>query len=269
MNRYLIILLLGVIMTTSCSQYQEVLKSEELQPKLDMIDTLYAKKKYKKTLSLFEQIIPQVRGTDKAEKWSFKYANVHYALGNFFRSAYQFERFVESHPRSPKREEALFKSAKSNYYLSPKYSLDQEDTFTALRKLQTYIDFYPDGEYADEANKLTAELRDKLDRKDYEIAKGFHHREFYPQAAEAFETYIISHPGSQYLDDAHFYLAHSQYEYAINSVYDKIKERLAEAAETLNLLQNRYPDSEYTDDAEELRRKIEEGMNTDFTTTRI
>jgi outer membrane protein assembly factor BamD len=263
--RRLFIFFLVVTVFASCSEYQKVLKSEELEPKLVMIDTLIARGKYKKTLSLFEQVVPQIRGTDRAAQISFQYATIKYELGDYLTSAYQFERFVESHPRSEKREEALFKAAKSHYLMSPVFSLDQEDTYKALAQLQTYIDFYPDGKFLEEANQLTAQLRQKLDLKAYDIAKGYHHREFYPQAIEAFTNFLQEHPGSEYRDDAQYYMAESQYLYAINSIYDKIKPRLAEAKVFALGLIEKFPESEHLEKANKLLEDIEAAKQINYT----
>ena len=40
-------------------------------------------------------------------------------------AAYQFENFIKSFPKSDRIQESAFKAAKSYYYQSPTYSLDQ------------------------------------------------------------------------------------------------------------------------------------------------
>ena len=67
---------------------------------------------------------------------------------------WQFENFIKSYPKSDRIVEAQFKEAKSFYYQSPNYSLDQEDTFIAIEKLQVFINNYPNSEFSKEVNSL-------------------------------------------------------------------------------------------------------------------
>ncbi|PQJ13909.1 outer membrane protein assembly factor BamD [Nonlabens tegetincola] len=247
------------LVLVSCGPYQKALKSDDPNVKVSMIDTLMKKEKYSKSIDLFEQIIPLYRGTDSAAPMAIKYAKALYGDRRYLSSAYQFERFVTSHPLDNNVEEAIFLGAKSYYHMSPVYSKDQSETNTALVKLQDYINAYPEGKYNEEANVLVAELREKLDRKAYEIAKQYHHRGgIYIKAAIAgFENFIIDHPGSNYLDDAHYYLFESQYIYAVNSFENLIPERLALAKKYYNNFARRFPNSEYKEDAQEIMAEIE------------
>ena len=47
--------------------------------------------------------------------------------------------------------------AKSYYMLSPLYTLDQDDTFTGIDKLQVFINRFPNSEYVVEALELMEE----------------------------------------------------------------------------------------------------------------
>ena len=258
------LLLLSIIATLifACSPYQKALKSEDTMVKVRMIDTLMKKEKYGKAITLFDQIKNKYRGTDSAADMALKYAEALYKDRTYILSANQYERFTTSHPRHPQRDMAAFMAAKSHYQMSEVYSKDQRDTQIALAKLQDYINVYPDGEYVEEANTLVDELRTKLDKKAYEIAKNHHlraphNRAGYTAAITSFENFIIEHPGSIYQDDAHFYLLDSQYELAINSFPELIPERLELAKKYYNTFARRFPNSEYMEDANEILEKIE------------
>lgn len=231
-------------------------KSTDNEVKLAMIDTLLKREKYSKAVNLFDQIIPQYRGTDKAEALSIKYAKALYETRDYPNSAYQYERFVQSHPASDNREYAAFMGAKSHYHMSAVYSKSQVNTDRALAKLQDYINLYPDGEYAEQANGLVSELRYKLDRKAYEIAKNYHHRNRYIPAIKSFENFIVQHPGSEFMDDAQFYLIDSQYLYALKSRNELVPERLELATKYYNTFVSRFPTSEYREDADEIMENI-------------
>ncbi|WP_024770499.1 outer membrane protein assembly factor BamD [Aquimarina macrocephali] len=253
----LLYLLVCVLFLGSCSEYQKVLRGEDLAAKYKTAEGLYKEGKYKKALKLFEQIVPQYRGKPQAERIMFYYADTYYQLEDFYLAGYQFERFTKSYPKSQKREEAFYKGAKSYYDLSPRYSLDQEDTDKALEKLQAYINAYPESENLKEANKLVAELRDKKERKAYEVAKRYHHRENYKVAISAFDNYLIDHPGSPYREKVLYYKLESEYLLAIGSYESLVRERLEAAQGYYNSYKKYYKtEGEYLEKAEELGEDI-------------
>ena len=173
--RNITFVLLFALSLGACSEYQKVLKEDDIKAKYVMADSLYnqgkkqgKKGKLKKSLRLLDQIVPQYRGKPQGERLAYIYADTYYQLGSYFDSGYQFERFTKAYPRSEKAEEAYYKGAESYYEVSPRYSLDQTETHKAIDKFQQYISRYPDGEYIGEANELVGDLRDKLDKKQSE-----------------------------------------------------------------------------------------------------
>ncbi len=254
--RRVFFLLTIVLFFASCSEYQKVLKDEKVSPKYKMAETLYKEGKYKKALRLFEQIVPQFRGKPQAERVMYYYADTYYQLEDYYLAGYQYERFAKSFPKSDKAQEASYKVAKSFYQLSPRYSLDQKETDEAIEKLQTYINAYPESEHLEEANTLVAELRNKKERKAYEIAKQYHHRENYKVAISIFDNYLIDYPGSIFREKVLYYKLESQYLLAIGSYETLVKERLETANTFYNNYKKYYKEGEYTDDAQEIAEDI-------------
>ncbi|HET8886963.1 MAG TPA: outer membrane protein assembly factor BamD [Salinimicrobium sp.] len=251
-----ILLICVLLIAASCSEYQKVLKKDDVAAKYALGEKFYnegveeeSNGKLKKALKLFEQIVPSYRGKPQAQKLMFMYANTYYLLGDFYISSYQFERFVQLYPSSDKLEEAFFKSAKSYYEESPRYTLDQTDTKKAIDKLQAYINRFPEGENIKQANELLIELRTKLDKKAYEIAKQYHHTEDYKAAIEAFENFILEYPGSPFRERAYYYKFDAAYELAINSIASKTQERLDAAEDYYNNYIKYYPEGEFAEQA--------------------
>ena len=254
-----LVLIAALILIVACSPYQNALKSEDNMVKVAMIDTMMSKGKYGKSLALFDQVKNAYRGTDSAAPMALKYGEALYKNRDFLLSANQYERFTTSHPTHPEREMAAYMSARSYYEESTNYiySKDQGATKFALAKLQDYINMYPQGEYLEEANTMVSELRTKLDKKDFEIARNYHHRTRYIPAIASFENFIIEHPGSEYQDDAHFYILDSEYQYAMLSQESKVAERLAIAKNYYDTFARRFPNSEYMEDANKILKEIE------------
>lgn len=263
-----IIFLLSILfLATSCGEYQKVLKGEDVGKKYATAEQLYeeaeagegnAKRKYKKALRLFEQIVPEYRGRPQAQKLMFIYANTYYQLGDYFLSGYQFERFAESYPDSERVEEGAYKGAKSYYFLSPRYSLDQTETQQALDKMQLFINRYPQTEHLQEANEIVTELRVKLERKAYEVAKQYHHTEDFRAAMTSFNNFLLDHPGSPFREQAYFYRFDSAYIYAVNSYQFVMDERLETARSYFEDYARYYPEGDFITQAREALAEIEE-----------
>ncbi|WP_432411457.1 outer membrane protein assembly factor BamD [Rasiella sp. SM2506] len=255
--------LLAAVSLGSCSDYQKLLRSEDTAAKYAGADSLYNAGKYKKALKLMEQIVPAYRGKPQAERLMFIYANTFYELEDFYLAGYQFDRFETSFPQSDSVEVAAYKSAKSYYQLSPRFSLDQKDTRTALEKMQKYINNYPDSEYRLETNVLVKELREKLEKKDFEVAMQYlniaDYLGSYIPAIEAFENFIVDHPGSAYKKEAYYGRLEAAYKRAITGVPSLVQERLITAQGYYNSFQKYYKNdtSEIKIKADEIAREIE------------
>ena len=246
-------LLVVIIMLSSCSAYQDVLKEDDIAAKYAFADSLYKIGKYKKASRLWEQITPLYRGRPQAERVSFLDADTYYQLGDYYTSGYLFDRFVSSFPNSTKKEEAAFKSAKSYFERSPRYNLDQGDTYVATGKLQEFISSYPESEKIPEVNEMATVLRTKIERKAYEIAKGYNKigasRGTFPNAIKAFDNFLQDYPGSKYREDALYWRFNSAYQLAVGSIEVRKKQRLEAAKEAYETLDKYFPQGKYSEEA--------------------
>ena len=248
-------LITGIVISalfSSCSEYQKVLKEDDTKKKYEMAEALYNEGDYKRAIRLYDQIVPNYIGKPQGERVIYFYADSYYQEEQYYQSAYQFERFSSSYPRSEKAEEASFLGAKSEYLTSPKYSLDQSDTNEAIDRLQAFINTYPESAYLEEANGMVQELRAKLDKKSFEIAKQYNTVSDYFASIKSFELFLKDNPGSEYREDALFYKFTAEYNLAINSIYSKREERLNDALTTYNLLKKDYEGGAYMEKADDM-----------------
>lgn len=253
---FLLVSIVFSLFFVSCGEYQKVLKEDDVSKKYDLAERLYNEGDYRRALRLFEQIVPKFIGKPQGERVIYFYADSYYKLEDYYLAGYQFERFSKSYPRSDKAEEAAFLGAKSYYYLSPKYSIDQTETTKAIDKLQNYINAYPDSERLAEANALVKELRNKLERKAFEIAKQYDKIKDYYAAIKSFDLFLSDYPGTPYREDAMFYKFDSMFKLAINSVESKKETRLNEAKEAYATLKKSFPESKYLEESTKMLESI-------------
>lgn len=254
--------LVGFLMISSCSDYQKVLKNEDVKAKYEMAQLLYEQEDYKRASRLYEQILPRYRGKPQGERITFFYANSLLKTKDYFLAAYQFETFQKAFPKSDKVAEALYNEAYCYFVESTVFSLDQSSTVQALDKLQEFINRYPESELMPEANNMAQELQYKLEKKAFEIAKQYNTIRDYKSAIIVLDDFISDYPGTPYREDALFYLFDSSYELAINSVDSKMLERLNDAKKLYNELIEVYPESKYIGKSNKLNESIDSKIST-------
>jgi outer membrane protein assembly factor BamD len=225
---------------------------------------MYDKGKYDKAIRLFEQLAPSYRGKPQAEKMFYMFAQSYYKTNQFYLAGYQFESFASSYPKSEKVQEAAFLGAKSYSKLSPVYSLDQTDTYKGIDKLQSFIDRFPNSEYLADANILVKELQEKLERKAFENAKGYHtvgeFNRSYGPAIVALDNFIIDFPGTPYKEQALYYKFDSAFLQAMNSIESKRQERLFAAKNAHASLLKFNPNTEYKAEVDQKLATIEKEL---------
>ncbi len=253
----IISVLLVVFFFYSCSEYQKALKTEDPAVKFEVATKLYDAGKYKKAIRIFEQLAPTYRGKPAGEKLFYMYSMACYKTKQYVLASYQFDSFASGYPKSEKAEECAFLGANSYAMLSPRYSLDQTETFKALEKIQGFIDRYPSSQYSDEANTIYKNLTGKIEKKVYENAFEYKKISNYKSAIIAFENFIVDYPGTPYKESALFYRFDSAYLLAINSVPSKMQERLTVAKTFYGNLMKFKADTQYKKKADEMLAEID------------
>ncbi len=259
MKRF-IVLFTVLILFSSCSEYQKAMKSEDVAYKFDVATKLYDKGDLGRAILLIEQIAPAFKGKPQAEKLFYMYSQSLYKTEQYGLAAFQFESFSSSYPKSEKAEEAFYLAAKCYANISPKYSLDQADTNMALTKMQEYIDRYPDSQNLIEANEITSNLRNKLERKAFENAKQFNTISDYKASIIALDNFISDFPGTPFKEEALYVKYDSAYLLAMNSVQNKMEERLNNAKVAYEKLIKFKSDTKYKNKADKMLASIDKEL---------
>jgi len=247
----------------SCGEYQKVLNKGTSEEQYKMAVKMYETKKYSKALRLFEKITPAYRGKPQMERIQFMVAQSNYNEKNYSISGYYFDRFTKNYPKSSKLEEAAFLSAHSYKLASPIYSLDPTDVNKALESFQSFINTYPNSSKIDEANKHYKELRYKLQKKYFEIAKTYYKTADYDlrnynAAIQAFDNLLSDYLGSEFKEEALYYRLKAAHDYVLKS-YDRRKpERIRDAIDAYQKLKRNFPESRFMEDSDKMLATLKE-----------
>ncbi|HRB87241.1 MAG TPA: outer membrane protein assembly factor BamD, partial [Bacteroidia bacterium] len=158
-NRLSVYFLLMALLLTlgSCSKFNRIRKSGDMNMKYDAAVKYFENKKYFNALQLFEELIVVLKGTDKAESSYYYYCLSYFYTGDYTSAAYHFNNFAQTFPMSAKAEDALFYNAYCYYLDSPPSSLDQQSSLDAIRQFQLFINKYPTSQRVAECNKYIDE----------------------------------------------------------------------------------------------------------------
>ncbi len=248
----LFLLILVSFLVITCNDYQKLLNSPENEvDKYTAAEEYYENGEFRRANALIEQIIPSYRGKPQGERLVFFFANSYFETRSYYSAAIQFENFIKSYPNSQRIQEAYFMEAKSYFMLSPLYTLDQEDTFTGIDKLQVFINRFPNSEYLAEALELMEQLQNKIEKKEFEVSKQYYTIRDYSSAMKSLDNFIADNPGTIFREEALYYRWLSQYEIAINSIESRINERVTELERSLDNFLRYYPDTIFIDDLSE------------------
>lgn len=261
MNKFFISILLVCLMAfASCNKHAQLLKSTDNELKYQTAMSYYEKKDYNRALQLFDVLQSAYRGKPQGEEIAFYTAECYYNMRDYDIASHYYKRFVVNYPFSKRAESSLFRSACCYYLESPKISLDQTQTYTAISEFQNFVDLYPQSEFVDSANVLMDTLRYKLQEKDFGMCMLYYKMDEYQAAITSFENFIKEHHATPHKEEVINYMVLTYYNYALNSVEEKQRERYELALEKYNTLLYIYPDSRYVKSLEPIVNKIKEEL---------
>ncbi|MCD8418432.1 outer membrane protein assembly factor BamD [Tenacibaculum finnmarkense genomovar finnmarkense] len=247
-------LLVMLLVLSSCGEYNKVLNKGSIQEQYKMALKMYEVQKYSKALRLFEKVTPSYRGKPQMERIQYMVSQSNFNEKNYSLAGYYFNRFAKNYPKSSKKEDAAFLSALSYYKAAPSFSLDPTDTNKALASFQSFIDAYPNSNKLDEANKYYTELRSRLEKKAFEIAKTYYNTAGYDSrnyraAITAFDNLLSDYLGTKYKEEALYFRLKAAHDFAMKSTQRRKAVRIKAAINAYDKLNRSFPESKFIKDS--------------------
>ena len=247
-----IIYLFFIIFLASCSGYEKVLKSDDINYKLSKANEYFDKKQYLKANTLYEGMLQVLKGTKNFESLYFNYSYTSFYLKDYLSASFHFKNFIDYFPGSKDVEEAEFMHAVSLFKLAPKATLEQTNTVKAMEAMQSYLNRHPDSKRIEEANKMIDEMRLKLEQKEASAAKLYFNIGQYKAATIAFKSVMQNYPESNANDLYQYMIIQANFQFAKASVLEKQEERFINTINAYNELKETYPKSKYVFEAEKI-----------------
>lgn len=251
----LFIVLIILVLASSCGEYQKLLKSTDADLKKEKAKEYYAEGQYVKSSELLEQILPRYRATEEAEELNWINAQSYYGMKDYFMAGSYFKTFVDQFPFGKHAEEAHFLVAMCDYKISPRSELDQENTKNALEEFNIFINRYTYSPKIDECKTMIAELQNKLVEKSHNNAKLYYDMKEYKAAVVAINNSLKQYANSSYREEMMYLKLNSLYLYAGRSMPDKQKTRYQDTLDDYYSFMEEFPKSKYSKDVADIFQK--------------
>ncbi|MDR3061523.1 MAG: outer membrane protein assembly factor BamD [Dysgonamonadaceae bacterium] len=248
--------LLAVLLFTACGEFNKVLKNPNIDERYEYARKYFNEGKFSRSATLLEDIFTVYKGTSKAEESLYLLAQSYYGMKDYQTASEYFKSYYTSYPKGEYAELARYYSAYGLYLDSPDPRLDQGDTYKAIEQFQEFMEFYPQSERKEEAQRILFELQEKLALKelmavrlyynlgDYVIAYPFpggNYTSCVITARNAMRTY----PYSKYREEFMYYSIRAKYDLAIQSVDEKKSLRYRDVVDEYYTYKNEYPEGKY------------------------
>jgi outer membrane protein assembly factor BamD len=237
--------LLGIWLLVGCDPYRKLAKSKKLADRDSAAFGYFRKHQYESAAQLMEELAGLYRGSLRGADVLYHLALCKNHLKDYYAAERYFGQVVEEYALSSYAEEALYMQAEMNYRLSNDYDFDQRETQRAIERFQVYLVLYPNGRYANEAEKKIRELEHKLERKVYHAAEVFYNIGRYRAAVVLFSDYLLRGTDSQLREEAAFKQAMAALKMAEQSIETKQLPRFREAERFYRTFVQTYPKSRY------------------------
>ena len=223
--RILYILALATVLI-SCTEYNKILKSNDVDLKYTYAKKYYEEKKYNRAYTLLEELQPYLKGTSRAEEGLFLLAQSFFYDKDYITSASYYVAYYTTYPRGEYAEASHFQAAYASYLSSPDPRLDQTMTVKAMQQFLEFTENYPQSEKIPMVQEYIFELQEKLAYKELMACElyfnlgnymGNNYESCVITAREALKNY----PYTKYAENYQVLIVKSRYELAINSVAER------------------------------------------------
>lgn len=256
----------------SCSDYSNVLKSNDYYYKFEAAKEYYVRGQYNRAATLLNEVLPALRGTEVGEEALFMHGLATLKAKDYEAAATIFRKYYTDYPKGRYAEQAYYYCGVALYESTPEVKLDQTPTFEAVAELTRFVERYPRSAMQTDARNKIFELQDKLVEKEWLSAKLYYDLGSYfgncstggsnfQACITTAENAIRDYPYMQRREEFAFLIVRAKFDLADQSVLEKKQERLASAIEEYQNFIEEFPQSEHRKEADQLYNKFSKQLH--------
>ena len=231
LHRFVPLLLLGVLpgcgIFSGGSELGEPDYASEASTNLKRGDEALESGQYQLAEKYYEYVKTKFPFLEASRQAELRLADVSFERQLWTEAADRYSAFVKLHPTSPKVDYAAYRVALSHYrdipgdwfMIPPSYEKDQTQVKAAWDAYNDFLRMYPESQYAPEARKEQAKVRELRIRHEVYVADFYEKRNRWAAAVNRLETVVTTFPGPN--DDKYLFRLYDLY----SKLQDKPKAR--------------------------------------------
>lgn len=203
---------------------------------MSLADAAIALKKYSEGRKHLQRLINQFPESELVPTARLSVGRAYFDEKRYDEARAEYQRFIELFPQHEQLDEAQYYTGLSYFRQMEKVDRDQTMTKKAAREFQTLVGEFRNSQFAPDAQAILVECQRRLAERELYVGKFYFNREAYGSAIPRFESVLKEYSGSEYEDQALYYLGESLWEL----------EQKEPAKAAFHRLIAKFPDSEMT-----------------------
>ncbi|MCD6161797.1 MAG: outer membrane protein assembly factor BamD [candidate division Zixibacteria bacterium] len=206
--RYITGFVLLLLIAAGCGNKPQPITSASEQFKY--AKQLYDKNKSFKAQVAFENLIYTYPGNSAIDTAQYYLGMCYFNQKEYGIAAGEFKRLLSAYPQSEFTDDAQFQVGMCHYKMSPKYQLDQQETYLALDEFRYLIVNYPGSPYRELAAAKIKELENKLAKKKFKAGILYLKMGNYESALTYFKYVRDNYSATDWAIQAFYYTGEAQ-----------------------------------------------------------
>lgn len=266
MTRKGLLIVCMVLGLAACSEYQQLLKSNDPELKYQKALVYFNDEQYVKAQTLLDEVTTYYRGTERSQDVLAYLARCYMGQKDYTSASEYYQAYIRNYPKGRYIIEARFQVGHCYYLDAPDARLDQTITKKGIEFFTQFVELYPESPYAEQAYKEMGELYDKLAQKEYLSAKlyydlGSYLGNNYLSAEIVAKNALKNYPTNKYQEDLNWIILQAKYQQALNSIEEKKIERARETEDEFYSFIAEFPDSKHRSAAERIGKEVKKLLN--------
>ncbi|MCP4584029.1 MAG: outer membrane protein assembly factor BamD [candidate division Zixibacteria bacterium] len=247
--RYFVALMALLVIIGCAKKQRQVLPAQE---QFSYAKELFDKGKYYDAQMEFENLIYTYPGNTVIDAAQFYLGMCYFKRKDYGLGAGEFKRLLSAYPQSDFADDSQFQVGMCHFNMSPKYSLDQAETYIAIDEFNQLFSNFPTSSFIPEAKEKVMELNYKLAKKSFMSGKLYLKMKDNKSALTYFSFVRDNFPATDWAIQAFYYTGEAQ----MNSgMFD-------EAMQTLDSFLVGFSDHELASKARSKLEKLNEQAST-------
>ena len=231
-----------VISMFSCSGFNKLLKSDNVDGKYQEALRYYYKRDYKRAATLFENIMPNMAGQAQEDTVIFYLGNSYYNTKNYELAGELMNMYRNRFSRAPFTEEAEYLHAMSYYLESGDPERDQTSTNQAIVAFNEYLNRHPESDKTEDIHLKIEELTQKLYEKRFINTSLYYKLSHYRAAITSMRSALKDNPEMPQREEMMYLICKSWFDYARKSVQGRQLDRYLSMIDAYYNFKTEYPD---------------------------